>query len=149
MSDTSSSSCAKVDIEAIARAASDLESQGWAVVPDVLTPPECKQYVDEAWLWLASLDTGINRNDPASWGDDKWPSSFRGIINTLEVSHQDFVWRIRQHPSVLKVAYTCNSPLLNHTPCSSDTTSCIPVASLQFTNAISLQDQRLQPSAGV
>lgn len=103
MTATSSSSCAMVDNAAIARAASDLESQGWAVVPDVLTSSECKQYVDEAWLWLESLDTGISRNDPTSWGDEKWPTSFRGIINTLEVSHQDFVWRIRQHPSVLKV----------------------------------------------
>ena len=98
-----STSPAQVDFGAIARAASDLEKQGWAVVPDVLTTLECKQYVDGAWTWLESLGTGVSRDNPASWGDSQWPASFRGIINTLEISHQDFVWRVRQHPSILKV----------------------------------------------
>lgn len=87
----------------IAQAAVELERQGWAVIPDVLTPLECEEYLDGAWAWLESLNTGINRHDPESWGDDRWPSSFRGIINTLEVSHQDFVWRVRQNPAILQV----------------------------------------------
>ena len=33
----------------------------------------------------------------------RWPPSFRGIINTLEVAHQDFVWRVRSHPRILQV----------------------------------------------
>ena len=88
----------------ITRAAQDLETQGWAVVPDVLTAAECTEYVDGAWSWLTSLETGIDRSNPNSWDDDRWPSSFRGIINTLEISHQDFVWRVRQNPKVLQVA---------------------------------------------
>ena len=90
----------------ITRAARDLDTQGWAVVPDVLTAAECSEYVHGAWSWLTSLQTGINRNDPDTWGDDRWPSSFRGIINTLEIAHQDFVWRVRQNPKVLKVPMT-------------------------------------------
>ncbi|MCJ1368722.1 hypothetical protein MMC16_007867, partial [Acarospora aff. strigata] len=86
----------------IAQAAVDLETQGWAVVPDVLTPLECEEYVNGAWEWLESLETGIQRDDPTTWTDDRWPSSFRGIINTLEVSHQDFVWRVRQNPRILQ-----------------------------------------------
>ncbi len=92
-----------VDASVIARAAQDLESQGWAVVPDVLSPTECEQYVNGAWTWLESLETGIKRSDPTTWGDDRWPASFRGIINTLEIAHQDFVWRVRQHPKILQV----------------------------------------------
>lgn len=92
-----------VDVGAIVQAAADLETQGWAVIPDVLTPRECEAYVSGAWEWLASLETGIRRDDPKTWGDDRWPSSFRGIINTLEVSHQDFVWRVRQNPRILQV----------------------------------------------
>ena len=89
----------------IAQAAADLETQGWAVIPDVLTPRECEEYVSKAWEWLESLETGIKRDDPKTWGEDRWPSSFRGIINTLEVSHQDFVWRVRQNPRILQVRY--------------------------------------------
>ena len=93
----------------ITRAAQDLETQGWAVVPDVLTAAECTAYIDGAWSWLTSLETGIDRRDPETWGDDRWPSSFRGIINTLEISHQDFVWRVRQNPKVLQVDHDlCN-----------------------------------------
>lgn len=87
---------------AVAQAALDLKTQGWAVVPDVLSPLECQEYVDGVWTWLESLETGVKRNDPTTWGDDRWPSSFRGIINTLEVSHQDFVWRVRQNPKILQ-----------------------------------------------
>ena len=92
-----------IGVGPIAQAALDLETQGWAVVPDVLSTIECEEYVSGAWTWLESLDTGIKRDDPATWGDDRWPSSFRGIINTLEVSHQDFVWRVRQNPRILQV----------------------------------------------
>lgn len=86
-----------------AQAAADLETQGWAVISDVLTPRECEEYVSRVWEWLESLETGIRRDDPKTWGEDRWPSSFRGIINTLEVSHQDFVWRVRQNPRILQV----------------------------------------------
>lgn len=94
---------ATIDQGLIARAALDLEEKGWAVVPDVVSSGECEQYVNSAWAWLENLDTGIQRNDPTTWGDDRWPPSFRGIINTLEISHQDFVWRVRQHPRILQV----------------------------------------------
>lgn len=87
---------------AVVQAALDLKTQGWAVVPDVLSPLECQEYVDGVWTWLESLETGVRRNDCTTWGDDRWPSSFRGIINTLEVSHQDFVWRVRQNPKILQ-----------------------------------------------
>ena len=96
-----------IGVGPIAQAALDLETQGWAVVPDVLSTVECEEYVSGAWTWLESLDTGIKRGDPATWGDDRWPSSFRGIINTLEVSHQDFVWRVRQNPRILQVGEAC------------------------------------------
>ncbi len=103
MVQTTDASPSDVGVGHVAQAALDLETQGWAVVPDVLSTIECEEYVNGAWTWLESLDTGIKRSDPATWGDDRWPSSFRGIINTLEVSHQDFVWRVRQNPRILQV----------------------------------------------
>ncbi|KAL0049348.1 hypothetical protein WJX82_000098 [Trebouxia sp. C0006] len=103
MVQTTDASPSDIGVGPIAQAALDLETQGWAVVPDVLSTVECEEYVSGAWTWLESLDTGMKRDDPATWGDDRWPSSFRGIINTLEVSHQDFVWRVRQNPRILQV----------------------------------------------
>ena len=94
---------ATIDQGLIVRAALELEEKGCAVVPDVVSSGECEQYVNSAWAWLENLDTGIKRNDLTTWGDDRWPPSFRGIINTLEISHQDFVWRVRQHPRILQV----------------------------------------------
>jgi hypothetical protein len=44
------------------------------------------------------------RDDPSSWSDAcGWPPSYKGIVNTLEVAHQDFVWRVRKHPRLLQV----------------------------------------------
>ena len=91
----------------ITQAATELTTQGWAVVPGVLSTAECSEYVNGAWSWLESLGTGIDRDDPATWGVDRWPASFRGIINTLEVSHQDFVWRVRQNPKILQGRLIC------------------------------------------
>ena len=43
------------------------------------------------------------RSDPATWSDEQWPPTFKGIINVLEVAHQEFVWRVRSHPKVVQV----------------------------------------------
>eukprot|EP00891_Asterochloris_glomerata_P009117 jgi/Astpho2/9117/Aster-x0373 len=89
--------------QAVKDAATSLRERGWAVIEGVLTPEECEQYVDSVWGWLEGLGTGIDRQNPDTWGDDRWPPSFRGIINTLEVAHQDCVWRVRSHPRILQV----------------------------------------------
>jgi hypothetical protein len=46
------------------------------------------------------------QDDSSTWNDAHgWPPSYKGIINTLEVAHQDFVWRVRKHPRLLQVGY--------------------------------------------
>ena len=69
---------------------------------------ECDQYVASLWDWLEGLGTGIQRNDPASWTPDRWPPTYRGILNTLEVAHQAFVWRVRKQKRVCKVQRSCH-----------------------------------------
>jgi len=64
---------------------------------------ECDQYVASLWDWLEGLGTGIQRNNSASWTPDRWPPTYRGILNTLEVAHQAFVWRVRKQKRVCKV----------------------------------------------
>lgn len=61
---------------------------------------ECSRYVDSAWAWLEGLGTGVRRDDPRTWEPPAWPPSYRGVINTLEVAHADFVWRVRKHARV-------------------------------------------------
>lgn len=64
---------------------------------------ECDQYVAGLWDWLEGLGTGIQRRDPATWTPERWPPTYRGILNTLEVAHQAFVWRVRKHERIRKV----------------------------------------------
>ena len=69
----------------------------------LLRREECEAYVRGVWDWLESLGTGIDRNDPATWRAPTWPASFRGIINSLGVSHQPFVWRVRKADRIRQV----------------------------------------------
>ena len=61
---------------------------------------ECSAYVASVWAWLEGLGTGISRSDPRTWAAPHWPPGHRGIINTLEVAHTDFVWRVRKHARI-------------------------------------------------
>lgn len=45
-------------VPAVARAALDLQLQGWAVIEDVIPPAECQTYIDGVWGWLERLGTG-------------------------------------------------------------------------------------------
>ncbi|KAK9837297.1 hypothetical protein WJX81_004709 [Elliptochloris bilobata] len=87
----------------IVAAALHLKEHGWAVVDNVMPQEECTQYVSSVWEWLEGLKTGVSRADPGTWGPPHWPQSYRGVINTLEVAHADFVWRIRKHPRIRSV----------------------------------------------
>ncbi|BDA49852.1 hypothetical protein COCOBI_14-4720 [Coccomyxa sp. Obi] len=87
----------------VVAAALHLKEHGWAIVDDVLTREECEAYVEGVWDWLEGLGTGINRSDPSTWTGPQWVQSFKGIINSLEVAHQDFVWRVRKHPRLVQI----------------------------------------------
>ncbi len=71
----------------------------------------CSSYIEGLWDYLERLGTGINRNDPSTWGPDRFPPTYRGILNTLEVGHQAFVWAVRKHPRLLKVG-ACTAAVL-------------------------------------
>ncbi len=74
------------------------------MIEGVLTPEECQQYQQGVWRWLGGLGDQISREEPSSWDEARgWPPSFKGIINTMEVAHQEFVWRVRKHPRVVEV----------------------------------------------
>ena len=80
-----------------------LNTQGYAVVPNVLTSSECDQIIDRAWDWLTTLGTGIQRDDKATWTDDRWPRNFNGIIQRYRIGHAPFVWQARTNSKVVAV----------------------------------------------
>jgi len=51
-------------------------------------------------LEAAQRAQGRVRGDPDTWAPPAWPPSYRGVVNTLEVAHADFVWRVRKHARV-------------------------------------------------
>ena len=65
---------------------------------------ECEGYISSVWDWLEGLGTGISRADSSTWRAPHWPPAFKGIINSLEVSHQAFVWRVRSNMRLIKVS---------------------------------------------
>ena len=71
----------------------------------IMCREECKEYEDGFWNWMEGLETGVKRDDPKTWEYPNWPPSFRGIINSLEVAHQAFVWKVRKHPRVTEVCF--------------------------------------------
>lgn len=70
---------------------------------DVVCREECQDYEAGFWNWMEGLGTGVKKDNPTTWQYPAWPPSFRGIINSLEVAHQAFVWRVRRNPRLLKV----------------------------------------------
>lgn len=50
----------------------DLRSNGYSVVGGVLSSKECQEAIDGMWDWLASLGSGITRDSPDTWGNNRW-----------------------------------------------------------------------------
>ena len=67
---------------------------------------ECEEYIASLWDWLEALGTGIQRQDPNTWTPEKWPPTYRGILNSLEIAHQSFVWRVRKNECIRKVSFS-------------------------------------------
>jgi hypothetical protein len=63
-------------------------------------------YVDSIFDWLEGLGSGFSRHDKDTWKEPYMPAMFNGILNYLEIPHQDFVWRVRTNPKVLEVGST-------------------------------------------
>ena len=81
----------------------NLDTQGYAVVPNVLSLAECDDIIDKAWEWLAAFGTGIHRNEPSTWANDRWPMNFNGIIQRYRIGHAPFIWQVRTNPNVIGV----------------------------------------------
>ena len=74
-----------------------------AQIPHISCREECDAYLQGLWLWLEGLGTGISRDKPETWTCSHFPPSVHGIINSLGVAHEPFVWRVRKQLQLLQV----------------------------------------------
>ncbi len=78
-----------------------LESEGFVVIANALSEAEATTAIDLTWDYLTDLGTGIDRNDPTTWGDDRWPVAVHGgIIPSQGIGHSQAQWFIRSVPAV-------------------------------------------------
>ncbi len=78
-----------------------LEQEGFVIVADALSDEQTDHAIDLTWQYLAELGTGIDRSDPTTWGDDRWPVAVHGgIIPSQGIGHSEAQWFIRSVPAV-------------------------------------------------
>ncbi|RSH91688.1 hypothetical protein EHS25_009057 [Saitozyma podzolica] len=81
-----------------------LERDGYVVIPNTIPQSACDEFVSEAWAWLEKFPYGFKRDDRSTWTAEHLPYGVTGgLYNRYSVNHEDFVWRIRTQPGILKV----------------------------------------------
>ncbi len=78
----------------------DLQENGYCVVGNVLSDEECSKGVDGAWDWLASLGSGIKKDDPKTWRNTRWPTSIHGLVQHYGIGQAPFCWDVRMNNNV-------------------------------------------------
>lgn len=73
-----------------------LDEHGFVVIAHALSTTEVEQALSLTWDFLENLGTGIDRFEPATWTDDRWPVSVHGgIIPSQGIGHSKAQWFIR------------------------------------------------------
>jgi hypothetical protein len=76
---------------------------GYVVIAGALTPEEVTKALDLTWQYLEKLGTGIDRHDPSTWVDERWPTcAHGGIVPSQGIGHSEAQWYIRSVPAVHK-----------------------------------------------
>ena len=65
-------------------ASQEIATQGYTIV-DVVSPKEAEWLAARTWDDLESLGTGIDRNDPSTWTNDKWPQTTHGLLQNQQM----------------------------------------------------------------
>ncbi|WWC71807.1 uncharacterized protein I206_105766 [Kwoniella pini CBS 10737] len=82
----------------------DLERDGYVIVPNVIPQEDCKEFQESAWEWLESFPYGFKRDDKSTWTSEHLPYGVTGgLYNRYSVNHEDFVWKIRTQPAIIKI----------------------------------------------
>jgi len=71
------------------------------IFANALTATEASKAVGLLWDYLEELETGIDRADIDTWGDDRWPTTVHGgILPSYGIGHSAAQWFIRDVPNV-------------------------------------------------
>ena len=81
----------------------NLKRLGYCIVRKVFSRAECHATISAIWNWLESLGTGIDRNVPETWSDDKWPSNINEGMIQHSLGYKPFMWYIREHPNMIEL----------------------------------------------
>ena len=80
-----------------------LEREGYVVLKETLTKQQPGKTLNLLWDYLEELDTGIDRKDPKTWDDDRWPTAAHGgILPSYGIGHSKSQWYLRSIPNVKK-----------------------------------------------
>ena len=78
-----------------------LEDHGYVIIANALTKTETSTAMDKLWSYLESLETGIDRSGPDTWGDTRWPTAVHGgILPCHGIGQSEAQWYIRSIPAV-------------------------------------------------
>ena len=78
-----------------------LEEHGYVVIANALTTEEADHALALLWDYLEELGTGMDRNDPETWDDDRWPTAVHGgILPSHGIGHCAAQWYIRDRAPV-------------------------------------------------
>ncbi|MEM7077880.1 MAG: phytanoyl-CoA dioxygenase family protein [Pseudomonadota bacterium] len=78
-----------------------LEEQGFVVYANALSHDQAEQALSLLWDYLEGLGTGIDRDDVATWDDDRWPTAVHGgILPSYGIGHSAAQWFIRDVQAV-------------------------------------------------
>ena len=83
-----------------------LDKEGYCIIDGVLDDQKCEIGVNDIWDYLEGLESGIDRRDPTTWNYGNWPPQFYGIIKSLDIGHQKFLWDVRLDYNVKRVFAT-------------------------------------------
>lgn len=77
------------------------EEHGYVVIAGALTKDEVASALNLTWKYLETLGTGIKRDDPSTWNNERWPTcAHGGIIPSNGVGHSEAQWFIRSVPAI-------------------------------------------------
>ncbi len=80
-----------------------LKEHGYVVIANALDLQQTQHALAGLWDYLEGLETGIDRLDSRTWGDDNWPTAVHGgILPSYGVGHCQAQWFIRDIPGVKK-----------------------------------------------
>lgn len=78
-----------------------LQEHGYVVLKNVANEETLEQSLNLFWNELASLGSGIERDDVSTWVDENWPGYFdRGFFNSHNLPQTEASWMLRSLPKI-------------------------------------------------